>query len=260
MPGGGAGAGPADADAQGAGRARSPASGCIAASASARNPKDTLAKLALGLNELTLTEQSGKVTGQRTGQGVTYDLTGVALYAAKQGATIRLHGTATIGGKTYNYDYFGYLMPAWSVGGRAARHDHGHGAAHAIRPTPPNAPLIASFAATREAASRTPLAIRDTTLTGRPSRARCRSAMTGSPEGGVMYELQIFFQRRRKMLARLVALLTLGLGGLAGGAAARRCAWPPVASAERSIRKSLLLSPEPMSGERFAAFYALAHR
>src|SRR3954465_12594708 len=60
------------------------------------NPKDTLAKIALGLNELTLTEQKGQIVGQRTGQGVTYDLTGNAFYAAKQGATIRLHGTATI--------------------------------------------------------------------------------------------------------------------------------------------------------------------
>src|SRR4051812_9412935 len=57
------------------------------------NPKDSLAKLALGLNELVLTEQNGRITGQRTGQGVSYELTGTALYAAKQGATIRLHGT-----------------------------------------------------------------------------------------------------------------------------------------------------------------------
>ena len=61
---------------------------------------DTLAKLALGLNELTLTESGkGQLTGQRTGQGVTYDVTGNAFYAPKQGATIRLHGTATISGK-----------------------------------------------------------------------------------------------------------------------------------------------------------------
>ena len=80
-----------------------------------KSPKDTLSKLALGLNELVLTEQGGRVVGQRTGQGVTYDLAGTALYAAKQGATIRLHGTATVSGKTYNYDYFGYVVPSWSV-------------------------------------------------------------------------------------------------------------------------------------------------
>ena len=35
-----------------------------------------------------------------------------------------------------------------------------------------------------------------------------------------------------------------------------RPAWPL-----RTLNgKSFLLSPEPMSGERFAAFYALAHR
>jgi hypothetical protein len=115
------------------------------------NPKDTLAKIALGLNELVLTEQNGKVTGQRTGQGVTYDLAGNAFYAAKQGATIRLHGTATIGGKAYNYDYFGYLIPSWTgVGtqpdtilGTVLRSDPANAA---------NAPLIASFSATREVA------------------------------------------------------------------------------------------------------------
>src|SRR5436190_15916727 len=69
-------------------------------------PGDTLAKLALGLNELALTEQSGRIVGKRTGQGDSYDLAGVALYVSKQGATIRLHGQATISGKLYNYDYF----------------------------------------------------------------------------------------------------------------------------------------------------------
>jgi len=113
------------------------------------NPKDNLAKLALGLNELVLTEANGKVTGQRTGQGVTYDLAGNALYAAKQGATLRLHGTATISGKAYNYDYFGYLIPAWSVGG--VQPDTILGTVLRSDPAnPANAPLIASFSATRE--------------------------------------------------------------------------------------------------------------
>ena len=74
-----------------------------------------------------------------------------AFYAAKQGATIRLHGTATIGGKAYNYDYFGYLIPSWTgVGtqpdtilGTVLRSDPANAA---------NAPLIASFSATREVA------------------------------------------------------------------------------------------------------------
>ena len=113
------------------------------------DPKATLAKLALGLNELTLTEQGGRVTGTRTGQGVSYDLAGNALYAAKQGATIRLHGTATISGKSYNYDYFGYLLPSWSVGG--TQPDTILGTVLRSDPAnPANAPLIASFAATRE--------------------------------------------------------------------------------------------------------------
>ena len=115
------------------------------------NPKDSLAKLALGLNELTLTESGGKIAGKRTGQGVTYDLAGNAFYAAKQGATLRLHGTATIGGKAYNYDYFGYVMPTWTgigttpdtIIGTVLRSDPAN---------PSNAPVIANFSATREAA------------------------------------------------------------------------------------------------------------
>jgi hypothetical protein len=113
------------------------------------NPKDTLAKLALGLNELNLTEQGGRIVGQRTGTGVSYDLQGVALYVAKQGATMRLHGQATISGKVYNYDYFGYLIPAWSVS--ATQPDTIMGTVLRSDPeNPSNAPLIASFAATRE--------------------------------------------------------------------------------------------------------------
>ncbi|MEP7240714.1 MAG: hypothetical protein ABI697_07505 [Devosia sp.] len=112
-------------------------------------PSDTLAKLALGLNELTLNEQGGRVAGQRTGQGVTYDLAGNTYYAAKQGASIRLHGTATISGKTYNYDYFGYLIPSWA--GIGAQPDTIMGTV--LRSDPANSaasPLIAMFSATRE--------------------------------------------------------------------------------------------------------------
>jgi hypothetical protein len=72
-----------------------------------------------------------------------------------------------------------------------------------------------------------------------------------------MYELQIFFQRRRKMLTRIGALLTLGLAGMFA-VLPRADAHGPVATS--SDPKSFLLSPEPMSGERFAAFYAIVHR
>ena len=113
-------------------------------------PGDSLAKLALGLNELELTEQNGRVVGKRIGQGVNYDLSGVAYYVARQGASIRLTGKATISGKTYNYDYYGYLIPAWSVNG-AAQPDTIMGTVLRSDPADPsNAPLIASFAATRE--------------------------------------------------------------------------------------------------------------
>lgn len=113
-------------------------------------PGDTLAKLALGLNELELTEQGGRIAGKRIGQGVNYDLSGVAYYVARQGASIRLTGQVTISGKTYNYDYFGYLIPAWSVNG-ASQPDTIMGTVLRSDPAnPSNEPLIASFAATRE--------------------------------------------------------------------------------------------------------------
>jgi hypothetical protein len=73
-----------------------------------------------------------------------------------------------------------------------------------------------------------------------------------------MFELQIFVQRRRKMLTRLGALLALGLGGFLAVLPRADAHDPRVHVADAS--RSFLLSPEPMSGERFAAFYALAHR
>ena len=59
------------------------------------------------------------------------------------------------------------------------------------------------------------------------------------------------------MLTRLGALLALGLGGM--------FAVLPRADAHGTVvtsgdPRSFLLSPEPMSGERFSAFYVLMHR
>jgi hypothetical protein len=72
-----------------------------------------------------------------------------------------------------------------------------------------------------------------------------------------MYDLQIFLQRRRKMLTRLGALLALGLGGMLA-VLPRADAHGPVAESDRP--RSFLLSPERLSGERFSAFYVIAHR
>jgi hypothetical protein len=117
------------------------------------DPKANLAKVALGLTEMDLTEKAGVLTGTRTGQakGTTYDLSGTARYAAKQGATIRLHGTVSASGKTWNYDYFGYLIPAWSIGG--GQPDTILGTVLRTNPDKPDdAPLVASFTAVRESA------------------------------------------------------------------------------------------------------------
>jgi hypothetical protein len=76
-----------------------------------------------------------------------------------------------------------------------------------------------------------------------------------------VFALQLFFHRRRKMFARLGILLALGLGGLA--AVLPRA---DVHDASRTMvadmgsSRSLLLLPEPMSGERFSVFYAIVHR
>jgi hypothetical protein len=113
------------------------------------DPKKTLGNIALGQSELTLTEANGSVTGTRSGQGTTYQLSGVARYAPKVGATIRLTGTAQISGKTYNYDYFGYLIPSWSVGGGLPDTILGT----VLRSDPANPadkPVIASWSAVRQ--------------------------------------------------------------------------------------------------------------
>lgn len=63
------------------------------------------------------------------------------------------------------------------------------------------------------------------------------------------------------MLARLGALLALGLGGVAAvlpRADAHDAA--RVVVSDSGQNRSLLLSAEPLSGERFSAFYAIAHR
>jgi hypothetical protein len=70
-----------------------------------------------------------------------------------------------------------------------------------------------------------------------------------------MHELQIFFQRRRKMMTRVGALLVLGLGGM--------LAVLPRADAHGTIArpvdpKSFLLSPRSISSRHFAEFFPLS--
>lgn len=73
-----------------------------------------------------------------------------------------------------------------------------------------------------------------------------------------MLELQIFLQRRRKMLTRLTALLAIGIGGM--------LAILPRADAQAGVvvtasnPRSLLLSPAPVSSEQFSTLYELTHR
>jgi len=60
------------------------------------------------------------------------------------------------------------------------------------------------------------------------------------------------------MLTRVAALLALGLGGLF--AVLPRADAHDATRADGAIGRSLLLSPERMSGERFSVFYVMAHR
>ncbi|MEO8756679.1 MAG: hypothetical protein ABI398_02840 [Devosia sp.] len=60
------------------------------------------------------------------------------------------------------------------------------------------------------------------------------------------------------MLTRLGALIALGFGGLL--AVLPRADAHDAQQVASIDSRSFLLSPEPMSGERFAAFYAMAHR
>jgi hypothetical protein len=61
-----------------------------------------------------------------------------------------LHSTSVVNGKSYEYDYFGYLMPSWSVEG--AQPDTFMGTVVRTDPDAPEAAaVIVSFIATREA-------------------------------------------------------------------------------------------------------------
>jgi hypothetical protein len=114
------------------------------------NPKTSLARMSLGGSEFTLAEEGGKITGTRpAGKGKTYPVEGFAVYGSRQAPTIVLHSVSVVNGKSYEYDYFGYLMPAWSV--TASQPDTFMGTVVRTDPAAPGAPaIVASFIATRE--------------------------------------------------------------------------------------------------------------
>lgn len=116
------------------------------------DPKATLAKLALGNSEFDLVEQGGKITGTRPGaaKGETYPVTGFVVYGPRRAPQVVLHSTSVVNGKSYEYDYFAYLMPSWAVG--AAQPDTLMGTVVRTDPNDPNAAIVVSFIATRESA------------------------------------------------------------------------------------------------------------
>jgi hypothetical protein len=115
------------------------------------NPKTTLAKMSLGSSEFDLVEQGGKITGTRpAGKGKTYPVTGFAVYGPRRSPQIVLHSTSDVNGKSYEYDYFGYLMPSWAV--TANQPDTFMGTVVRTDSSTPDAPaVVVSFIATREA-------------------------------------------------------------------------------------------------------------
>ncbi|MEO8882058.1 MAG: hypothetical protein ABI377_01355 [Devosia sp.] len=117
------------------------------------DPKTTLAKMSLGNSEFDLVEQGGKITGTRpASKGKTYPVDGFAVYAARRAPQVVLHSTSVVNGKTYEYDYFGFLMPTWNVG--ANQPDTFMGTVVRTDPSAPEAPaIVVSFIATRESAA-----------------------------------------------------------------------------------------------------------
>lgn len=119
------------------------------------NPKAALAKMSLGSSEFSLTEQGGKITGTRpAGKGKTYPVDGFVVYGLRRAPQIVLHSTSVVNGKSYEYDYFGYLMPTWSV--TANQPDTFMGTVVRTDPAAADAPaIVASFIATREGSATT---------------------------------------------------------------------------------------------------------
>jgi len=116
------------------------------------DPKAAAAKVVLGTSEFNLIESGGKITGTRPAAakgGKPYDVTGFVVYGPRKAPQIVLHSTSDVNGKSYEYDYFGYLMPTWNVG--AAQPDTFMGTVVRTDPSAPEAPaIVVSFIATRE--------------------------------------------------------------------------------------------------------------
>ncbi len=117
------------------------------------DPKLQLAKLALGNSEFDLVEEGGKITGTRPGtaKGQTYPVAGFVVYGPRRAPQVVLHSTSAVNGKSYEYDYFGYLMPSWNVG--TAQPDTMMGTVVRTDPSDPNAAIVVSFIATRESSA-----------------------------------------------------------------------------------------------------------
>jgi|GEM_PF-5567727 len=134
------------------------------------DPKMAFSKMALGASEFDLVEDGGKITGTRPGsaKGSTYPVTGFVVYGSRKAPQIVLHSTSEVSGKTYDYDYFAFLMPSWNVG--APQPDTFMGTVVRTDPSAPESPaVVVSFIATRES-SAAPAAATDKPAAPKPAK------------------------------------------------------------------------------------------
>lgn len=97
-----------------------------------------------GFTILTLTEANGVLTGTRNGQkeGETFPVSGAADYQPNA-ITFTLEGLADAAGKSWNYRYFGYLVPTWPSAGVQA--DAIMGTMTRTDPADAKAPALVAF-------------------------------------------------------------------------------------------------------------------
>ena len=101
-------------------------------------------------------------------------MTGFVVYGPRKAPQIVLHSTSEVNGKTFDYDYFAYLMPSWNVG--TAQPDTFMGTVVRTDPSAPEAPaIVVSFIATREspgAAAAPANSDKPTTKPAKPSKPK----------------------------------------------------------------------------------------
>ena len=74
-----------------------------------------------------------------------------------------------------------------------------------------------------------------------------------------MFGLQLFLQRKRRMLVRYVAVALVGAAVIAVALPRADAHSPQAQTVAANDEMSMLFSPEPVSGQRFAVLYGVPH-